>query len=155
MILYVIAFIIPLGFSSTQIITGTIINSFLFLSQERLSMKKMVPLFFLPSLGTIMHGVLFGPFTVYIYFFLPFIWIGNYILVYTYRSLETYHPILRIFIASFSKFCLLQLSAVFLVQTTLVPKLFLLAMGLIQLFTAISGGILSIILFSHKDHERT
>lgn len=153
-ILYGFSFAIPLLFSSPQIITGTVVNCLLFLSVQRLSKKELIPLVVLPSLGAVAHGVLFGPQTIYLYYFLPFIWLGNYLLIHLFSSFRTYPYVSRVVISAVSKYLLLQLFAQLFFHNHIVPSVFVISMGYIQLFTALLGGLLSYGIISTFSYER-
>ncbi len=155
-LLPVLAFTIPLVFSGPQWITGTIINSLLFIASEKLTSKKLYPVLILPSLGAVAHGVLFGPQTVYLYYFLPFIWLGNYLLVKVFSKTKGQNYLFRISLSAVTKYLLLQVMAKIYFKNAIVPKMFVYSMGYIQLFTAFFGGILAYILLyviSKKTHE--
>ena len=151
---YTLAFTIPLLFSSPQLVTGTIINGLLFLATERLSKKEIIPLIVLPSLGAIIHGVLFGPQTVFLYYFLPFIWIGNYILVAVFSVFNKQPYSIRIGISAVAKYLILQLFAQLYFKNGIVPAVFVSSMGYIQLITALAGGLLTYGITSILNHER-
>ena len=68
-----LAFFIPAVFSSPQWLTGTIINTLLFIVATKLDFKKQLPIIILPSLGAFSHIVIFGPLTVFLLYFIPFI----------------------------------------------------------------------------------
>lgn len=153
-ILYTLSFCIPLVFASPQLITGTIINGLLFLATERLSKKEIIPLIVLPSLGAIIHGVLFGPQTVFLYYFLPFIWIGNYILVAVFSVFNKQPYSIRIGISAVAKYLILQLFAQLYFKNGIVPAVFVSSMGYIQLITALAGGLLTYGITSILNHER-
>jgi len=131
---FVLVFVIPLLFNGSQIITGSIINTLLFISAAKLSKRTLPFMAVIPSLGAVSNGILFGPFTIYLVYFLPFIWIGNYLLMYITKT----H---NMWIASFIKSIFLFLIAYVFVSLHIVPKIFLTAMGVIQLGTALIGGI--------------
>ena len=134
--LFALAFCVPLLFNGSQIITGSIINALLFVSATRLS-KRMLPFIaVVPSLGAVSNGILFGPFTIYLVYFLPFIWIGNYLLMYV---TKTYN----MWVASVIKSLFLFLIAYIFVSLHVVPTIFLTAMGVMQLGTALIGGIVA------------
>jgi hypothetical protein len=142
-VFYALAFGIPIFFNAPQLITGSVINCLLFLASNRLSKFAFIPLMLLPSLGTMIHGIMFGPQTVFLYYFLPFIWIGNIVLVSISIRLSSYPNAIRIFASSAGKFLFLQLFALWYVQLHIVPPLFAASMGYIQLATAVLGGILA------------
>ncbi|KKR00996.1 MAG: hypothetical protein UT26_C0037G0021, partial [Microgenomates group bacterium GW2011_GWC1_39_12] len=79
----------------------------------------------------------FGPFTIYLVYFLPFIWVGNYLLMYVAKSSS-------FLVAALAKSLFLFLIAYIFVSLHIVPKIFLTAMGILQLVTALVGGIAAI-----------
>ena len=64
--------------SSTAVITSSL----------NLKGWKLVPVILAPALGALSRGLLFGPMTIYLIYLLPFIWIGNTILVFTFKQLK-------------------------------------------------------------------
>ncbi len=139
-LLTALAFAVPFLVSGPQILTGSLVNLFLLLSATRFSGKNKVLIAIAPSIGALLHGMVFGGFTIYLAYFLPFIWIGNLILMESFRSLEKKSWFTRILLPSLAKSSLLFLSALFFFGIGLVPKMFLTAMGVFQLATAILGG---------------
>lgn len=135
-LLWSTALLIPLLLPGPQLLVGTIVNLILFSASTRLSQKKLVILAVLPSVAALGHGLLFGPFTVYTVYFLPFIWLGNFVLMYVFQK---NHSIIS---ASFTKAFLLTLVALVLVNLRVVPALFLTAMSAVQLLTALSAGLI-------------
>jgi hypothetical protein len=154
-ILGILSFSIPLFLSSPQIITGTLVNCFLFLAAERLSKKEMIPFVILPSLGAISHGILFGPQTIFLYYFLPFIWIGNYVLVRAFSLFSSLPYVIKISISAVLKYLVLQSFAQIYFNLKIVPSLFVASMGYMQLMTALMGGLLAFGITTYLDHERT
>jgi len=142
-----LAFIIPFIVSGPQWLTGTVVNCFLFLFAARFPKRSNVPTVILPSIGAIVHGVVFGPFTPFLIYFLPFIWLGNYFLVMIFSKTINQNYFLRVTIASIVKFGLLFSVANLFFGFHIVPKLFVASMGVIQLTTALTGGILSYFIF--------
>jgi len=138
-----LAFLVPMIFSTPQWLIGTMVNTLLFIAALKLDFKKQLPIIILPSLGAFSHGVLFGPLTVFLLYFLPFIWLGNAVLVRFVGLKPVNHwPFLyRALIASTLKFVILFLVAYVYINLGLVPAVFLSAMGLIQLLTAIMGAM--------------
>ena len=134
---FVLAFVIPLLFNGSQIITGSIINTLLFISAAKLSKRTLPFMAVIPSLGAVSNGILFGPFTIYLVYFLPFIWVGNYLLMYVAKSSS-------FLVAALAKSLFLFLIAYIFVSLHIVPKIFLTAMGILQLVTALVGGIAAI-----------
>jgi len=138
-------FFAPLLFSHPQWLIGAIVNAILFISAEKLNFKKQLPVIILPSIGAWAHGVIFGPSTIFLLYFLPFIWLGNAVLVRVMCLKKISHwPFLsRAIIASVLKSFVLFLVAYLYIGSHLVPKIFLTSMGIIQLITAISGGVIA------------
>jgi len=134
---FVLVFVIPLLFNGSQIITGSIINTLLFISAAKLSKRTLPFMAVIPSLGAVSNGILFGPFTIYLVYFLPFIWVGNYLLMYVAKSSS-------FLVAALAKSLFLFLIAYIFVSLHIVPKIFLTAMGILQLVTALVGGIAAI-----------
>ncbi len=141
--IFALAFCVPLLFNGSQIITGSIINTLLFISAAKLSKRTLPFIAVIPSLGAVSNGLLFGPFTIYLVYFLPFIWVGNYLLMYVVKSSN-------FLIASLAKSAFLFLIAYIFVSLHIVPKIFLTAMGVMQLGTALIGGVVAYAII----HER-
>ncbi len=139
------AFAIPFFVSGPQWLTGTTVNTLLFIAVIRLPRKRLLPVIILPSIGALLHGVLFGPLTLFLIYFLPFIWIGNLILISVFAYLKKrVAGLMGIIIAASFKSLFLFAIANGYFHFHLVPKLFINSMGFIQLVTAISGGLLAI-----------
>lgn len=136
--LWSLSLFIPLFLNGSQIITGSLTNALLFFAARRLAPRFWLPLIILPSIGAVSHNLLFGPFTIYLIYFLPFIWLGNYFL------LKLQNPIVSII----AKVTLLFLVANIFVHFSFTPKIFLTAMGTFQLITAIIGLLLSRLIIS-------
>jgi hypothetical protein len=128
--------LIPLLLPGPQILVGTIVNVLLFSQSKKLDSQKLIILAVLPSIAAISHGLLFGPFTIYIVYFLPFIWLGNFILMYVNKKTNSF------IYSSFAKAFFLTSIALVLVNFKLVPTMFLTAMSVFQLGTALAGGLL-------------
>ncbi|MEI7990566.1 MAG: hypothetical protein WCI88_16150 [Chloroflexota bacterium] len=151
--LWLLSFCIPLFISSPQIITGTLINCFLYLAADRLSNKDIIPIIMLPSLGAISHGILFGPQTIFLYYFIPFIWAGNYALVWVFSKFLSLPYLFRVTLSAFLKFLLLQSFAYLCFQIGIVPQIFVSSMGYIQFITAIAGGLLAFGFTKYLDYD--
>lgn len=141
--MYALAFLIPALFSAPQWATGTVINALLFSATFHMSKKELVPVYVLPSLGAVTHGVLFGPQTVFLYYFLPFIWASNYVLVNVFCMIKTKNFPLRVSLSALCKFALLAVAAQVYFRGGIVPVMFVTSMGAIQFITALAGGVLA------------
>jgi len=145
LIIYSIAvFVIPLLFPHPQLLTGTLVNALLIMAALHFKGWKILPVVILPSAAAILSGVLFGPFTMFIAYMMPVIWMGNLAFVYLFKKLHiaqnmNYWPALGI--SAVAKSALLFGAAFIFVNLDVIPAIFLTAMGIIQLGTAIAGGI--------------
>jgi hypothetical protein len=146
-ILAVLAFLIPFFIPSPQWLTGSLVNSLFFLfAFTNTNKKEILPYLILPSIGALANGLLFGSLTVFLFYLLPFIWISNLILITTAQNTKFKNYPARIILSSLSKYLFLYIAAIALFKLKLIPQLFLISMGSIQLFTAMAGGLLSVVL---------
>lgn len=143
-VLPVIGYVLPVVISGPQWATGTMVNALLALYALKLSKRNAVIMCVLPSLGAVTHGVLLGTFTPFLAYFLPAIWAGNMLYVTLIRRLSTIHAMARIGISASAKAMMLFVVAFSFVQAGLVPQPFLIAMGAVQLATALAGGMIAV-----------
>jgi hypothetical protein len=136
------SFAIPFFLGHSQIVTGIVVNALLFYSASVNKGKFYWPIILLPSLAVLSRGVIFGPMTIFLLYFLPFIWLGNILMVYLYHRFFNKGNILSIFFSSIAKFIFLYFIAQIFFNFQIVPKIFLQTMGLNQLLTALAGGLL-------------
>jgi len=145
-----LAFLIPFVVGNPQLLVGVLVNAFLVAASLNLDAKKVMGLALLPSLGAVARGVLFGPFTFALVFMLPFIWAGNIVLVGAMKFLfveKKANYFVSLGAGALLKAGLLFGAAYALLQFSLVPALFLEAMGIMQLVTALGGGIVAFALW--------
>ena len=156
-VLPILAFAIPLFISGPQWLTGTVVNTLLFLVvSQNLGRKNWLSVAILPSLAAVSHGLLFGKFTPFLLYFLPFIWIGNLLLMFTFFKLNKFLPLtISVIFSSLIKSFWLYLFASIFFQLKLVPSVFLTSMGIFQLVTAVFGGIIATRLVNSKLSLRT
>ncbi|MEK7611499.1 MAG: hypothetical protein AAB486_03975 [Patescibacteria group bacterium] len=141
--LAILSFAAPFLLSSSQPVTGTIVNAALFLSAVILPTRLFLPLLVLPSIATVTRGLVFGPLTPFLIYFLPFIWLGNGVLVLSFKKIYGrlgYFP--GVISAAVFKSLLLFLCAQVYYHLHLVPAVFITTMGGLQIITAIFGGLL-------------
>lgn len=148
-VFWLFSFTVPFFFSNNQLLTGTIVNCLLFLACRKLTIKSTIPIIIFPSLATLAHNAVFGPITFLLLYFIPFIWIGNFILVKVFSTLKQPY-LINVLIASIAKSSLLFIIANLYFKIHLVPSPFLTLMGAIQLITAIAGGVLAYIAIKTK-----
>lgn len=142
-VVYFLGLSIPLLISQPQLITGTIVNSLFFIACEKLSKKALYPILILPSLGAISHSILFGPQTVFLFYFIPFIWMGNYLQVNIFSLTRQQNYLIRILSSALVKYLLLFIAANVYYGAHIVPQIFIISMGAIQFTTACLGGLLA------------
>ncbi len=145
-----LAKIIPLG-KYQQIIVGSIVNMSLILTAlYTKGIVKTIAIATLPSMSTILGGLIFKDITLYSKTMIPAIWIGNFSFIMLYKLLyvnkKVNYPISAI-IAIIVKVAIIYLGFTIMVNIMTVPmpvKTTLnTAMGVTQLITATSGSILA------------
>ena len=139
-LIYAVAFVVPLVLTGPQLVVGTIVNACLFLAAENWPVKKLIPLAILPSVAAILHGVVLGGFTPFLLYMAPFIWLSNGILMLVYKLVKDKSLGLGVGLAAGLKALFLFSVAWILVNQHILPAPFLIAMGVLQLVTAIFGG---------------
>lgn len=143
------SFLIPFFVSGPQLLVGILVNLFLYLSVRFFGFQKTVPMLFLPSIGATLNGIVFGIFSKYLLFFLPFIWIANFIMIHVY---DTYRQVVppgtAVFMSAAAKSALLFGIAFVFVHGNIVPAIFIQAMGVVQFVTACIGGIVALVIES-------
>jgi hypothetical protein len=137
-----LAFAIPLLFSHPQVLTGVLVNAFLVVAALTMKGKGVLPVILLPSMGALANGILFGPLTIFLIYLIPFIWIGNFVLVYLVKFLS--HERGFGYWASGAASSAVKAAAIFVPAYGLylggvVPEALLIPMGALQLGTALGG----------------
>ena len=143
----VVAFFIPL-FSSSQLITGTVVNFLLIVGALNIRKYKLIPIIIMPSLGVLFFGLLFWEFTMFLVYMIPFIWLGNLLLILAFKFFnltKRFSYFSTLFIGASVKASLLFFSALVLFKFGVIPVMFLTAMGIMQFYTALLGGSLAFI----------
>ncbi len=138
------AFFIPFFAGHPQLFVGTAVNMALILSSVYLKRNFLLPVIFMPSIAVLSRGLIFGPFTIFLLYFIPFIWIGNLIFTIFFKGLyikKKTNYFITLISAGFAKAFFLFLTALILFKLNLVPEIFLATMGILQFTTAILGGI--------------
>lgn len=144
-VLLLAATIAPFVLARPQWLVGTIVNTILFLAAVKVERKNWWPMIILPSTAVAARGVIFGPFTWMLVYFMPVIWLGNLILMYIFTQARDWKGIGR---ASLFKTLILFVSANIYYKLGLAPKMFLQSMGIVQLMTAIVGGVIANLLIT-------
>lgn len=144
----ILSFFAPFTLGHPQWLVGTIINACLFAAAVYLPRKYFILLAVLPSLGVLARGAIFGPQTLFLVYFLPFVWLGNLLLILSFKSLSAKTGfIFSVITASTVKFLFLFIVAAIYLKFSIVPAIFLQAMGFNQLATALSGGMIAFLIF--------
>ena len=141
-----LVFFVPFFMHQNQLFVGIIVNMSLVLAALNLKSWKILPLIVLPSAAVLSRGLLFGTFTPFLLYMMPFIWIGNTMLIIFIKKLyveNRFNQLLSLAIGSISKAGFLFMVAFLFVNVNILPVLFLTSMGIIQFYTAIAGGLLA------------
>ena len=148
-----LAKIVPLG-QYQQLVVGSIVNMSLILTA--LYTKGTIKTFSiatLPSVSTIMGGLLFGSMTLYSKAMIPAIWLGNFTFIFLYKFLfvnkKVNYPLTAI-IAIISKVAMIYLGFTIMTNVMTVPDMVKqtlnTSMGITQLITATSGSVLAFLI---------
>lgn len=145
MIVYsAVCFFLPLLIGHPQLVVGIAVNALLITSALNLKGYKLLPVIIMPTLGALAGSILFGPFTIYLIYLIPFIWLGNSILVMSFKLIKLQmkkNYWLTFVSGAVLKSGFLFLSALLLYKLGIIPAMFLTAMGMLQLTTALGGGV--------------
>lgn len=143
LILYALIAVATPFFLNNQLLTGTIINSMLFLAALNLKTYKILPIIILPSTATVIAGTLFNINTTYLLWMIVPIWIANSMLVYVVKSLQLHlkkDKWMSALLAILIKASFLFIIAIILIITQGMPTAFIIAMGPMQIITGILGA---------------
>jgi len=138
-----LAFFIPLLISGPQLLTGSLVNFLLILGTRFVDKKNLLIISVLPSIAAVLNGLIFGKFTIFLVYFLPFIWLGNFALIKSILYLKKRSSLpLSIIFSVILKTIILYAIALIFINFKFVPEIFLTAMGVFQLITGIIGGVI-------------
>jgi len=144
MILYiVVCFLVPFMMGHPQLFVGVVVNCALVLAALNLKTYKMLPIILVPSIAVLLRGAVFGPFTMFLIYMIPVIWIGNTILVVAMKELSIkrkWNKFLSLGVGSAVKAGFIFIGALIMLGFGLIPAALLGAMGILQLTTALIGG---------------
>lgn len=136
------AFLVPFTMGHPQLLVGVLVNALIIRAALTLPASRALPVVFAPSFGVLARGVLFGPFTLYVAYMMPFIWAGNMVLFYAFNRMKTgYFKALAV--SSLAKTLVILTPAYLLYSVGMLPQVLLAGFGVIQLVTALVGGILA------------
>jgi len=144
MFLYsVIVFSLPFILGHEQLLVGATVNCALVLAALNLRGKSLLPVILLPSIGVIAAGAVFGSLSSALVYMVPFIWIGNAILVLSVKEIvigRRNNRVAALLFGAGAKSLFLFAAAFALFSLNVLPAAFLTAMGVFQLITAVIGG---------------
>lgn len=141
--------------TNSQLIVGTIVNAALVVSAINLKgWAKILGVVTMPSISTILSGYVFGTASVYMVYMIPAIWLGNFVLIYSYKLLmlgKNKHYFLAGIVGIIAKvtiiFALFNLINLF----GIIPEKFIdnlrNAMGMTQFITATLGVIAAFVIY--------
>lgn len=127
--------LIPLIWSGPRLLIGSTVNMLLCLTAKTSSPKSWWIKAALPSLAVIIHGVLFGSFTIYLLYLWPIISISNLMYMKIGQS--------KLLLASVIKMLILIVGSTLLSQYNVIPAIMVNSMGAIQFVTAMIGGLMA------------
>lgn len=127
--------LIPLAWSGPQLLIGSVVNMLLCLTTKVSQPKSWWIKAALPSLAIIIHGVLFGSFTIYLFYLWPVITLANWVYMKVGQS--------KLLLASVIKMLILITGATLLSWQNVIPATMVNSMGVIQLVTAMIGGLMA------------
>ncbi|PIU21346.1 MAG: hypothetical protein COT15_02920 [Candidatus Diapherotrites archaeon CG08_land_8_20_14_0_20_34_12] len=137
-----LGFFTPIILGHNQILTGAIVNTMLVLSAMYIKNYRIIPLALMPSLGVLAAGLMFGNLTIFLIYLIPFIWIGNFLIIYgmKYFYLNKHANYWKSsVISSIMKSAFIGLATFALVLANIVPAALLMPMSGLQLVTALIG----------------
>jgi hypothetical protein len=141
-IIFSLAFFIPFLISGPQLLTGTLVNCLLISGTKFVDKKNHLFMAILPSIAAVLNGLVFGKFTIFLVYFLPFIWLSNFVLIRSIVYLREKLPLsFSISLSVIFKTIILFVSALIYFKFNFVPEIFLTTMGVFQLTTGIMGGV--------------
>lgn len=132
--------LVPLLIEGPQLVIGSIINFTLLMLAMNQHKKVSYGTTFIPSIATILRGYIWGPFTPFLIFLMPFIWLGNILMVRSVARKSDYSLIIRMLRGIIRKILVLSASVVILNRVGLVPNVLIMKMSVLQLITAAIGG---------------
>jgi len=138
-ILLAVALVVQMG-GFPQPITGPLINTVLYLSALLVGSWSGIIIGVCTPVIAFMRGILPAPLGPMI----PFIALGNGVLVIVFNLLKGKNKILGIILASLVKYAILAITVKFIVE---VPDKIAQIMSLPQLFTALSGGAIAMLAY--------
>ena len=141
--------------SNSQIIVGSVENTMLVLTALNLKgLSKILLIVTMPSISTILSGYIFKSASVYMVYMIPAIWIGNFLLIFSFKYLmiaKEKNYFLCSILGIFCKVLIIFGSFIILKYLNIFPKKIVAnlqsAMSVIQLITATLGCVIAFIIY--------
>ncbi|HEX8923569.1 MAG TPA: hypothetical protein VF828_02445 [Patescibacteria group bacterium] len=143
--------LVPLLLSGPQLLIGTTVNFLLYLTAATTGKKSWLIKATLPSLATIIHGVIFGAITPFLFYLWPVISVGNWIFMQISRSNLKTPAVVKMIAGAIVKMLLLTAGAALLFRFGVIPAILVKSMGIVQLLTATVGGLLAMAVVRKED----
>ncbi len=144
-----LAFFVPFLIGHPQMVVGIIINLLLLRVAFYTTMKNALPVIVLPSIAVYFRGALFGVLTAKLIYMIPFIILGNFLMVFLAKKYFQKNKSINEFKISshslfgiISKVILIGLGTVVLYLTGVVPLFFVTTMATLQIVTACSALVI-------------
>ncbi len=150
---YFIILAVPLLLGQFRWFTGITVNTIFILAALNFRNNSYIPMIFLPSIEKIFGALILGIFFYYLLYIIPFIWIGNGLYISLFRYFKNnikMHSLASIVLSSLIKTAVIFVPTFILYMFDLVPYLFMIAMGAMQFATAITGGVLALLINQTK-----
>ncbi|MCF7798801.1 hypothetical protein K9M74_02770 [Candidatus Woesearchaeota archaeon] len=159
-ILSFVSFFIPFILGHPQLLVGIVVNTALVVAALRLRMIQTIPIIILPSIATILRGLLFGPYSTIVVMMIPFIWAGNLVFVLLIKlvakkikqqqvktNVRTIQESIKtITVLASIKAAVISTGALFLVLLNVMPVALIVAFSIMQLITAGIGASIGLAL---------
>ena len=136
-------FFIPFLLGGPQLLVGSIVNLLLiFVALRYKNYYASIPMVMLPSIAACLNWLIFWPFTIFLVYLMPAIWLSNFIFMYTIQHIKTQR--ISILVGGMLKTLVLFIVASVLVKLWILPVIFLKAMWIFQLVTVMIAGVVFI-----------
>jgi len=147
--------------SHAQYIVGSIVNTTLIVSAINLKgWGRIIPIITMPSVATVLSGLIFGPWSLPMAYMIPAIWLGNFILVLAYKLFFLnlkFNYTLAGFIGIILKVAIIFGFFTILNKTGVIPEkaagTLASAMGVTQIITATIGVFVSSIIYEIENKK--
>ena len=147
--------------SHAQYIVGSIVNTTLIVSAINLKgWGRIIPIITMPSVATVLSGLIFGPWSLPMVYMIPAIWLGNFLLVSAYKLFFLklkFNYTLTGFIGIILKFAIIFGFFTILNNIGVIPEkaagTLASAMGVTQIITATIGVFASSIIYEIENKK--